>query len=82
MKINWLVRFKNKTFLLTFIPLVLTFVYQLLGLFDVVPRISENEIMNFVTIVINLLAALGVIVDPTTAGLSDSEKALTYTEPK
>ena len=82
MKINWLVRFKNKAFLLTFIPLVLAFIYQLLGLFDVVPRISENQIMNFATIVINLLATLGVIVDPTTAGISDSQKALTYTEPK
>ncbi len=82
MKINWLVRFKNKTFLLTFIPLVLAFVYQLLGLFEVVPRISENDIMNFISIIINLLAALGVITDPTTAGLSDSERALTYTEPK
>lgn len=82
MKINWLVRFRNKTFLLTFIPLVLAFVYQVLGLFDIVPKISENEIINFVTIVINMLAALGVVVDPTTAGISDSEKALTYTEPK
>lgn len=82
MKINWLVRFKNKTFLLTFIPLILAFVYQLLGLFEVVPRISENDIMNFISIIINLLAALGVITDPTTAGLSDSERALTYTEPK
>lgn len=82
MKINWLVRFKNKTFLLTFIPLIVTFVYQLLGLFDVVPKISEDKIMDYVMMVINLLAAMGVIVDPTTAGLSDSEKALTYKEPK
>ncbi len=82
MKINWLVRFRNKTFLLTFIPLVLSFAYQILGLFDVVPKISENETMNFVTLVMNLLAALGIIVDPTTVGLSDSQKALTYKEPK
>ncbi len=82
MKINWLVRFRHKTFLLTFIPMVLAFVYQLLGLFDVTPRISQSDTMNFVSIVINLLAALGIIIDPTTAGISDSEKALTYKEPK
>ena len=62
--------------------MVLAFVYQLLGLFDVTPRISQSDTMNFVSIVINLLAALGIIIDPTTAGISDSEKALTYKEPK
>ena len=78
MKINWKARFKNKAFLITFITLIVAFVYQILGLFGVVPSVSEDVVMNFFTIVINLLATLGVIVDPTTPGAGDSERALTY----
>lgn len=78
MKINWKARFKNKAFLITFVTLIVAFVYQMLGLFGVVPSISEDTIMNFFTIAINLMATLGVIVDPTTPGASDSERAMTY----
>ena len=65
-------------FLATIIPLIITFVYQILGLFDVVPKVSEDSIINGVSVLINILATLGVLVDPTTKGLSDSERALTY----
>ena len=78
MSINWKVRLQNKTFLVSLIGLVITLVYQVLGLFDVVPSISENEIVNIVGMIINLLGVLGVVVDPTTGGLNDSERALTY----
>lgn len=78
MKINWKVRLQNKTFLLSLIGLVITLVYQVLGLFDIVPSISENEIVNIVGMVINLLGVLGVVVDPTTDGINDSTRALTY----
>jgi phi LC3 family holin len=37
---------------------------------------------NPVQLVTMCLAVLSVFIDPTTAGLSDSEKALTYTTPK
>lgn len=78
MKINWKARFKNKTFILTFCTLIIAFVYQMLGLFGVVPGVSEHSIVNVVTVVVNFLATIGVIVDPTTSGMSDSERALTY----
>lgn len=78
MKINWKARFKNKTFLITFIALLISFVYQMLGLFDIVPSISEDSIVNFLTIIINILATLGVVVDPTTDGIKDSDRAMTY----
>lgn len=77
-KINWKARFKNKAFLIAFFPLVISFVYQVLGLFDIVPSITEDSIVNAITIIINILATLGVVVDPTTKGVSDSERALTY----
>lgn len=82
MKINWKVRFKNKTWLLSFIALVLTFLYNVLSMFDIVPTVTQQEIMDAVTAILTILASVGVIIDPTTAGVSDSEKALTYEEPK
>ena len=78
MKINWKARFKNKTFVVTFVTLIVTFVYQILGLFGIVPSISESTIANILTVLVNMLAALGVLVDPTTDGFGDSERALTY----
>lgn len=82
MKINWKVRFKNKTWLITFLITVLAFVYQILGMFDIVPPITQDMATQLVTIVINMLVAVGVVIDPTTAGTSDSEDALKYEEPK
>ena len=78
MKLNWKARFKNKTFVVSFVTLIVAFVYQMLGLFGIVPSISESSIVNVVTIVINILATFGVLVDPTTNGVSDSDRALTY----
>ncbi len=78
MKINIKERLKNKVFLLAAIALIISLVYQLLGMFGVVPRISEDEIVGLVTMAVNILAFLGVLVDPTTKGMSDSERALTY----
>ena len=82
MKINWKVRFKNKTWLVTFLITVLAFVYQILGMFDIVPPITQDMATQLITIIINMLVAIGVVIDPTTAGTSDSEQALTYQEPK
>ena len=78
MKLNLKARFKNKAFVVIFVTLIITFVYQILGIFDVVPAVSEDIAMNIATIVINFLATIGVLVDPTTPGVSDSERALTY----
>ena len=78
MKINWVVRFKNKAFVISFVTVLVTFVYQLLGLFGVTPGLSENTVMNLFTTLINALAMLGVLVDPTTEGIKDSDRAMTY----
>lgn len=82
MKINWKVRFKNKTWLVTFLITVLAFVYQILGMFDIVPPITQDMATQFITIAVNMLVAVGVVIDPTTASISDSEQAMTYEEPK
>lgn len=82
MKINFKLRLKNKTTLVTLITLVVTLIYQALGLFGVVPTVAQSEIINTLGILINILVVLGVVVDPTTDGISDSSNALGYDEPK
>lgn len=82
MKINWKLRLQNKTTLVTLIALCVSFVYQVLGMFGVVPSISQNEVINTLGLLINILVALGVVVDPTTDGIGDSTNALNYKTPK
>lgn len=81
MKVNWKVRFKNKTWLSMFISLIVGFVFNILKLFDIVPVVTENIIMNIVSQVLTFLGLIGVLVDPTTAGFNDSERAMGYEEP-
>ena len=82
MKINWKVRFKNKTWLITFLITILAFIYQIIGMFDIVPPITQDMATQLITIIINMLVAIGVVIDPTTAGAGDSQQALKYNEPK
>lgn len=79
---NILVRLKNPVFLLTFLATVVAFIYQVLGMFGVVPKISEDQLIQFVSLIINVLTALGVLVDPTTKGVGDSGRAMRYTKPQ
>lgn len=78
MKINWKVRLKNPAFLIGFGTLVIGFIYQALSMFDIVPSVSKENINELLMAVVSLLGILGVIVDPTTDGLNDSERAMTY----
>ena len=82
MKINWTVRFKNKTWLVTFLITILAFVYQLLGIFDIVSPITQDMATQLISAIVNILVAIGVVIDPTTSGVSDSDQALKYNEPK
>lgn len=78
MKINWKIRFKNKVWLLTFIGTIIAFAYQVCAMLGIVPKVAEDQVMDLVKILLTLLVGLGVIVDPTTSGTADSERALTY----
>jgi phi LC3 family holin len=80
-KVNWKVRFKNKIWLSSFIGLIIGFVYSILAMFDVFPEITESSAIRFVNNVLTFLGLIGVITDPTTAGLGDSQRALGYEEP-
>lgn len=80
--INWKLRFKNKTTLIAMIGAATTFVYQMLSLLGVTPKISQDTVVQLISLIINVLVALGIVVDPTTNGISDSEQALNYQVPK
>lgn len=73
--INWKLRFKNKATLIAIASTVILLAQQL-GL-----KLPDN-IEDVVNTVLTLLVLLGVVNDPTTAGLKDSETALTYDKPK
>lgn len=81
MKVNWKVRFKNKAWLSMFISLIVGFVFNMLKLFDIYPTVTENLVMNAVSQVLTFLGLIGVLVDPTTAGINDSVRAMNYEEP-
>lgn len=80
MKINWKLRVLNKTTLISLATVVIAFIYQVLGIIGIVPQISQDTIVNLVMTVINILAIIGVVIDPTTKGVHDSERAMGYTE--
>lgn len=81
MKINWKLRLQNKATLTAIVLSIIGLVYQVLGLFDIIPPISQNEVINIAGMIINLLVLLGIVVDPTTSGIDDSERAMGYEEP-
>lgn len=78
--INWQIRIKNKTFWLTLIPAVLLLVQAASAPFgytwDFV--VLNQQLAAVVNALFAVLAILGVVTDPTTKGVGDSERALTY----
>ena len=82
MKINWKIRFKNKTWLLTFIAAVLTLVYRALNVAGITPHVAQEQLVELATMLVGILVLLGVVIDPTTKGGSDSELAMTYKKPR
>lgn len=71
---NIKLRFQNKATLLALIGACVAFLYQVLGILGVTAPISQDALTQLLGIVINLLVALGVVVDPTTQGIRDGEK--------
>lgn len=81
MTVNWKVRFKNKVWLTSFFSAIVTFIYTMLGMFDVYPEVTKNDVGEIINSVLMFLSLIGVVVDPTTIGLNDSKRAMGYEEP-
>lgn len=82
--INWTVRIKNKNFWLAVIPAVLLLVQTVAAVFGYSLNLGEigNRLIAVVNAAFSVLVVLGVVVDPTTAGISDSKQARGYNYPK
>lgn len=81
--INWKVRLRNKAFWLAFIPAALLLVQTVAALFGFALNLGDigDKLLAVVNAVFALLSILGVVVDPTTQGVGDSQRALGYVEP-
>lgn len=82
--VNWKVRFRNSTFWTALIPLLILTIQNMARVFGFEIDLGEksSEIMAAVTPLLSALVLMGIVVDPTTEGVGDSARALTYTEPK
>lgn len=81
--INWKVRLKNKSFWLALIPAVLLLIQAVAALFGFELNLDflGERLLAVVNAVFVVLTILGVVVDPTTQGVGDSERAMGYDEP-
>ena len=81
--INWKVRIKNKQFWVSIIPALAILVQAVAAVFGYTLNLDEmvGKILQVVSAVFAVLAILGVVVDPTTAGIGDSARAMSYDEP-
>ena len=81
--INWKVRLKNKQFWVSLIPALAILVQAVAAVFGYTLDLEAlvGKILAVVSAVFAVLAILGVVIDPTTAGIADSERAMSYDEP-
>lgn len=79
-KINWIVRIKNKAFWVALIPALLLLIQAIAAVFGFAIDLGNlgDKLLTVINALFAVLAILGVVVDPTTPGAGDSERALTY----
>lgn len=84
MGINFKARVKNKAFWISFIPAVLLLIQVVASVFGFTIDLGDlgQKLLAVVNALFAVLALLGVVVDPTTDGITDSKQALTYDSPK
>lgn len=81
--INWKIRLKNKQFWLSLIPALALCAQAIAAIFGWEIDLSTmvGKLLTAVDAVFAVLVVLGIVVDPTTAGVGDSARALKYEEP-
>ncbi len=82
--LNWTVRFKNKTFWISFIPAVLLLIQVVAAVFGYTLDLGGlgDRLLDVINALFAVLALLGIVADPTTKGVGDSAQAMTYNKPK
>lgn len=81
--INWKVRVLNKTFWLTLVPALALLLQTFLSVFGVKIELGEtiDKLLVFINALFAVLVIVGIVNDPTTIGISDSSRAMTYETP-
>ena len=81
--INWKIRIKNKNFWIALIPAIIVFIQLVANIFGFQLDLDDlgNKILAVIDALFVILSILGIVVDPTTQGVADSVRAMTYTEP-
>ena len=81
--INWRVRINNREFWITIIPAIALVVQAVVAVFGVTIDLTSlvGKLVAVVDAVFAVLVILGVVIDPTTAGVGDSQRAMSYVEP-
>ena len=84
MNINWKVRFRNKAWVISFVSAIIVLIQVVADVFGYTLDLGDtmNKLKDVINAAFVLLALLGIVTDPTTAGVSDSTQALTYEKPK
>lgn len=84
MEINWKVRIKNKAFWLAIIPALILLIQGVAAVFGFTLDLGDlgNRLLAVIEAAFVVLSILGIVNDPTTATLNDSDNAMTYSEPK
>lgn len=81
-KINWQVRLKKKSFWVAIVSAVALFVNNITGAVGIDYTAQIEQFSDGINGLLAVLVTFGIIVDPTTKGLKDSEKATEYTKPR
>lgn len=88
MKINWKVRFKNPVFIAQLVLSIITPILAYVGMsasditsWTILGQLLIGAISNPYVLGLVAVSVWNCINDPTTEGISDSERALTYEKP-
>lgn len=83
MMINWKVRILNKTFWITLVPALALLLQAFLAVFNIRLELGDTteKLLVFINALFAVFVIVGIVNDPTTSGVSDSTRAMTYERP-
>ena len=81
MKMNWILRLQNKTTLTTLCIAIITAIYGIFAAVGFVPSITQEQATNLILTFIGIATSIGIVVDPSTKGFSDSDRVMGYNKP-
>lgn len=88
MKINWKIRVKNPSFWVSVVIAVFTPILAYMGItvqdltsWQSVFEALKLAVLNPYVLMLVVVSVYNAVIDPTTTGITDSAKVLTYDEP-